>query len=398
MRWLWVFLATVVGALAGARLLQDPGYVLVRAGTWVFESSIAAGLLAVLGAAVVFLLLAKGIRRLAASIGFFGRWRSARQQHKSVDLWQRASKAIALGDWNLGATLLAKTHVAQEHQLEVLLVRAANLWRNRDESGLQSLFEQAAEMTAVVDLRLAVARWQLSDGAAGLAMQNLAKLAPPERAPLEQALTERAASAAWAGLYAWGLVEQRRWQDLHGHWTAVEKNQVLKSEAFRDQMSLLRAGKAMADSVVGDTQKDPASWRTGLKNLPKQWQTDPKTLSQWAQWLIESGRQEQARQMLEQALAKSWQPVLVRCYGDLDHPDSVVQASEQVGQWLKKTPEDPELLLAMGRLLRANNQTELSREPLLKAARVLSSASSEDLVALRALVLAELGSLVAQTA
>ncbi len=390
MRWLWVFLATVVGALAGARLLQDPGYVLVRSGSWVFESSIAAGLLVVLGGAAVFFFLAKGIGRLAASIGFFGRWRSARQQLKSVDLWQRASKAIALGDWNLGATLLAKAHVSQEHQLEVLLVRAANLWRNRDESGLQSLLEQAAEMTAVVDLRLAVARWQLSDGEAGLAMQNVAKLAPSQLTPPEQ--------AAWAGLYAWALVEQRRWQDLHGHWTAVEKNQVLKSEAFRDQMSLLRAGKAMADSVVGDTQKDPAPWRTGLKNLPKQWQTDPKTLTRWAKWLIDSGRQEQARQLLEQALAKSWRSVLVRCYGELDHPDTVAQASEQAGQWLKKTPEDPELLLAMGRLLRANNQTELSREQLLKAVRVLANASGEDLVALRALVLAELGSLVAQTA
>ena len=38
MKWLWVFLAAIVaGALAGATLLQDPGYVMVRAGDLVFE-------------------------------------------------------------------------------------------------------------------------------------------------------------------------------------------------------------------------------------------------------------------------------------------------------------------------------------------------------------------------
>ena len=41
MGWLWVFLTAIAGALAGATLLHDPGYVLVRAGDLVFESSIA---------------------------------------------------------------------------------------------------------------------------------------------------------------------------------------------------------------------------------------------------------------------------------------------------------------------------------------------------------------------
>ena len=52
MRWLWVFLAAISGALAGATLLQDPGYVMVRAGDLVFESSIAAAVLSLLLVAI----------------------------------------------------------------------------------------------------------------------------------------------------------------------------------------------------------------------------------------------------------------------------------------------------------------------------------------------------------
>ena len=53
MKWLWVFLAAIAGALAGATLLQDPGYVLVRAGDLVLESSIAATFLTLLAVLTV---------------------------------------------------------------------------------------------------------------------------------------------------------------------------------------------------------------------------------------------------------------------------------------------------------------------------------------------------------
>ena len=60
MRWLWIFLAAVAGALAGASLLQDPGYVLVRAGSWVFESSIAAGVISALAVLLTIFMVGAG--------------------------------------------------------------------------------------------------------------------------------------------------------------------------------------------------------------------------------------------------------------------------------------------------------------------------------------------------
>ena len=84
MGWLWVFLTAIAGALAGATLLHDPGYVLVRAGDLVFESSIAAAVLTLLAVVVATYFLAFVVRRVLQSLGLFGKWRDAWQQNKSI--------------------------------------------------------------------------------------------------------------------------------------------------------------------------------------------------------------------------------------------------------------------------------------------------------------------------
>ena len=84
MKWLWVFLAAIAGALAGATLLQDPGYVMVRAGDLVFESSIAATFLTLLAVLTVVYAANYTARRLLQSLGLLGKWRVSRQQSKTM--------------------------------------------------------------------------------------------------------------------------------------------------------------------------------------------------------------------------------------------------------------------------------------------------------------------------
>ena len=79
MRWLWVLLAAIAGALAGATLLQDPGYVMVRAGDLVFESSIAAAVLTLLLVSTGAFSLSFVARRALQSLGLLGKWRVARR-------------------------------------------------------------------------------------------------------------------------------------------------------------------------------------------------------------------------------------------------------------------------------------------------------------------------------
>jgi uncharacterized protein HemY len=381
MRWLWVFLAAISGALAGATLLQDPGYVMVRAGDLVFESSIAAAVLSLLLVAVAAFFLSFVVRRMLQSLGLLGKWRVARQQSKTIGGWRRAVLAAAAGDWSTAARAVDGISIEPDRQLDRALITARHLVQNDDPQSLNALVDQisAEHPHLLAELQVSIARWQIEAGAVTEAFDRLSNLPP---------------STQWAGLYAWSCVSLHRWKALAAHWQQVEKYGVLKSEVFRPQMIMFRAGKAMADSVVGHPG-GKASWQAGMKGLPKQWRADANTLDLWATFLVQAGSEVQARELVLHALAKSWQPVLIRRLGLLCTIKPLATAVEQATELLTKHPQDTELLLAVARLLRADNRPNEARRHLMSAGNRLRSdpPTSEEAEELRQLVAGELGQL-----
>ena len=381
MRWLWVFLAAISGALAGATLLQDPGYVMVRAGDLVFESSIAAAVLSLLLVAIAAFFLSFVVRRTLQSLGLLGKWRVARQQSKTIGGWRRAVLAAAAGDWSTAARAVDGISIEPDRQLDRALITARHLVQNDDPQSLNALVDQisAEHPHLLTELQVSIARWQIEAGAVTEAFDRLSNLPP---------------STQWAGLYAWRCVSLHRWKALAAHWQQVEKYGVLKSEVFRPQMIMFRAGKAMADSVVGHPG-GKANWQAGLKGLPKQWRADANTLDLWATFLVQAGREVQARELVLHALAKSWQPVLIRRLGLLCTIKPLATAVEQATELLTKHPQDTELLLAVARLLRADNRPNEARRHLMSAGNRLRSdpPTSEEAEELRQLVAGELGQL-----
>lgn len=381
MRWLWVFLAAISGALAGATLLQDPGYVMVRAGDLVFESSIAAAVLSLLLVAIAAFFLSFVVRRTLQSLGLLGKWRVARQQSKTIGGWRRAVLAAAAGDWSTAARAVDGISIEPDRQLDRALITARHLVQNDNPQSLNALVDQisAEHPHLLAELQVSIARWQIEAGAVTEAFDRLSNLPP---------------STQWAGLYAWSCVSLHRWKALAAHWQQVEKYGVLKSEVFRPQMIMFRAGKAMADSVVGHPG-GKANWQAGLKGLPKQWRADANTLDLWATFLVQAGREVQARELVLHALAKSWQPVLIRRLGLLCTIKPLATAVEQATELLTKHPQDTELLLAVARLLRADNRPNEARRHLMSAGNRLRSdpPTSEEAEELRQLVAGELGQL-----
>ena len=103
----------------------------------------------------------------------------------------------------------------------------------------------------------------------------------------------------------------------------------------------------------------------------------------------------QARELVLHALAKSWQPVLIRRLGLLCTIKPLATAVEQATELLTKHPQDTELLLAVARLLRADNRPNEARRHLMSAGNRLRSdaPTSEEAEELRQLVAGELGQL-----
>lgn len=381
MKWLWLALAIVLGALVGAALLSDPGYVLVRVGEGVFESTIAAAVLAVVLLLLTIYSLSFLLRRLLQSLGLLGRWRAARRQDKQTGSWRRSVVAFAAADWYGAAKALEGAAVDDDRRLEAILVRAWHMQQSGDEGALEKLLEQTAHDHAQLlpQLKLSLARWQLQSAAPAQALDLIGDLSPS---------TER------AGLYAWACIELGRWQALASHWTEVDKYNVLKAEVFRQQMATLRAGKAMADAYAGQQSGD-IDWQLGFKSLPKQWRADANTLELLAGFLVAENCEAQARQLLQHALGKKWQVTLVRRFGLLRKTKPLGGAIEQAQRWLKERSDDPEVQLALARLLRADTRPEEARRHLLAAAKTLRSGArqGDEIQELTEQVLKELGQL-----
>ena len=384
MKWFWVLSTVILGALAGATLLYDPGYVLIRAGDLVFESSIAAGVITMLILASVVSIFYAGIRRVLLSAGLLTKWRADRQHSKASDSWLRGVMAFAKGDWRGAAMALKSAPIPSDRLLESLLLQAWHFVRVGDRSAMLQLLEstRANHPEHSAALELGAARWQMQDGVFDGVNNRLAELP---------------GSTEQAGLLLWSLIQIADWSAVSAHWPMAEKQGVLKAETFRGQMALLRAGKAMADSVDAAQQGEPA-WRIGLKGLPKQWQSDATTVQLFAAMLVNGDHPQAARGLLQQVLSKQWHPALVRAYGEISADAHLETAIEQLRSWSKKKPQDPELLLALGRLLRVSGQHTQSHKCLVTAAKTISSGSeaaaeSAGVSELRGLVMLELGRL-----
>ena len=150
----------------------------------------------------------------------------------------------------------------------------------------------------------------------------------------------------------------------------------------------------MAQAEKGK-QGGEAAWQVGLKNLPKQWRGDAKTLGLFFDYLLDAGFSDSAREMLQDVLRNNWHPALVRRYGTLSNPQSLTKAIEVAQTWLPKHPEDSELLLALGRLYRSAHRHDASKEHLMAAVEAIRAPSAriDDEVELEQLVLIELGKL-----
>src|SRR5688572_23565824 len=100
-----IALALVAGGLLAHLLLDDPGYVAVRAGHTLFETTLPAALLVMLGLFVLLrsIATAAGARRRLASL------RAERRRRRARDDGQRGLLELAAGNWKRAEELMTRT-------------------------------------------------------------------------------------------------------------------------------------------------------------------------------------------------------------------------------------------------------------------------------------------------
>ncbi|RME36001.1 MAG: heme biosynthesis protein HemY [Gammaproteobacteria bacterium] len=369
-------LLTLLLALAGAVLLgmllqQESGVVAFGVHGWVVEMSLPLFVLLLLA---LILLSYVGIRlllRLWQGPRLLRRWREQRRRRRALRDLNRGYAALLRGRWRQAERLLIGSARDSEAPLLHYLgaAQAAQLagdTARRDEY-LRLAHEQLPDDALAVGL--AQAELQLQQGQTEQALATLRRLQEAEPAnPRLLSLLLQAESRSG------------EWQAVLDLLPGLKRHRLLDEAALREQERRAWEGRLAAAAAAGE-EALAACWR----DLPRRLQEDPDLLASYARLARGTSLEPQVERLLRKALKRNWSAQLVRLYGEVRGEDGMKQLI-QAESWLGDHPEDPDLLLTLGRLSLENRlwtkareylEKAISRTPSVEAWRLLARAQEE---------------------
>jgi HemY protein len=330
----WLFI--VFGAALGVILSRDTGYVLLAFGNYTVEMSLAL-LLMIL--ALVFAALYFGIRLVIRTLHMpqdVNDWKQRRGSLLAQQAMTRGLLEMSEGHWRSAEKRLVRFADRSETPLLNYLAaaRAAQL--------------QGAHERRDSYIRLAHECMPSADVAVGLTQAEL-QLADQQ---LEQALATLNHLRSIAPRHNYVLRLLRRLYEQLGDWEHLrELIPELRRRDVEDEDDLqrleIRTHRALLEQafLANDAGRLKLAWADVPRNLREQAQL----LGDYAGYLQEAGEDAAAEKLLHNALTKVWDVGLVETYGLLEtgEPGRLLSNMER---FLDEHPDDPVLLLTLGRL------------------------------------------------
>jgi HemY protein len=338
-----LLVALALGGLVGALVLRDPGYVLVSYGGMALETSLWFALLALLVTYLATRLVLRLIVRIGRGGASLRSWRSERRDRNARLQTLRGLQLMAEGHWRDARKRLEAAAPHVEVPLVNYLQAASAAHHLGDAAGRDELFEAAR--ASADDAGLAVAltharllfadrQWQAC----------LAALGPARR--------QDPANAELLGMQVRCYRQLQDWQAVIELLPEIEKYHALTDSELtelRRHAWLQRLGDPRVDALAMSA------------DLPKSLRRDAELVQTVARAALAAGRGDEAEPLLRHALEQEWSEGLVRAYGLLAPAAAQHQLSHAEG-WLKKHPNDAELLLALGRICLGQQRWARARE------------------------------------
>ena len=327
-----VALALVGGGLLAHLLLDDPGYVAVRAGHTLFETTLPAALLVLFG---LFLLMrsvavAAGARRRLAEL------RAERRKRRAREDLQRGLLELAAGNWKRAEELMTRTVGDADVPVANYLVAA-----------------RAADLQDAVQRR---EQW----------LARAQESAPEERAPALVTLAEMQMRRAQnedavrtlEQLDASGDMNSRGLELLARLYQKLGRGERLSALAPRlrnakelpeQQVNELLAQAQLEELRVIGERGERAALDQAWDALPRTVRRLPQAVIAHARGLMVSNDHPAAEKALREAIEETHDAAAIRLYGELGMPGPLLPL-ERAESWLRAKPEDPDLLLTCARL------------------------------------------------
>ncbi len=336
-----VFLVIAAAGALGLAIAQHAGYVLIAYDSFRYESSLWATLLLV---AVIWLVL-WGIKALielvAVSSGVVNPWSNRNRSRRVQVAIEHGQLDLAEGRWASAQRHLQRAAEAERQPLLYYLgaARAANEQGHYDEC--DSLLERALERQPQAELAIALSHAQLQT----------------DRGDTDGALTTLVAMHERHPHSVQVLRQLQRLHQQRGDWSSVIRllPELRKDKALPASELAELERRAWGENLSLAAHREE-SGAVGLQSLNRAWQQltsaqrqEPQLVLAYAEQLRQLGAEVEAEEVLRTALKRQYDSHLARLYGLLRGSDPARQL--QVAEtWLKDHPNDPSLLLTLGRL------------------------------------------------
>lgn len=339
-----LFIAIAVAAAIGVAIAEHSGYVLIAYKNFRYESSLWATLGLLFAIWLVLVVVRLLVRLLTKSGSVANPWSRRNRSRRVQVAIEQGQMDLVEGRW---ASAQRHLHRAAESEPQPLLyylgaARAANEQGHYDES--DSLLERALERQPQAELAIALSHAQLqqdrgdSDGAL-VTLQAMNERHPHNAQILRQ--LQR--------LYR----ERGEWSALIKLMPELRKDKVLPPQELAE-LEKRAWGENLTLAAYREQDEDGSS--AGLPGLDSAWKSltsaqrqEPQLVLAYAEQLRRLGADAQAEEALRAALKREYNSHLARLYGLVRGSDPSRQLQTAEG-WLKNNPDDPSLLLTLGRL------------------------------------------------
>jgi len=335
----WLFI--VVGAAMGIILSRDTGYVLLAFGNYTVEMSLAL-LLMIL--TLLFAGLYFGIRLVIRTLHMpqdVSEWKQRRGSLMAQQAMTRGLLEMSEGHWRSAEKRLVRFADRSETPLLNYLAaaRAAQLQGEHERRDSYIRLAHECMPSADVAVSLTQAELQLADH------------------QLEQALATLKHLRSVAPKHNYVLRLLRRLYEQLGDWEHLrELIPELRRRGVEDEEDLqrleVRAHRALLEQAF--LANDAGRLKLAWADVPRSLREQSQLLGDYTGYLQEAGQDEAAEKLLHSALTRTWDAGLVETYGLLEtgEPGRLLSNMER---FLDEHPDDPVLLLTLGRLsLRAH--------------------------------------------
>ena len=338
--------ALLLGVGVVAFIEADPGYLLLSFGNYTLEASLWVGLsLLVLLLLLVYLLVRLTYRIIGGQRSLFS-WLGARKTDKAVRLSTQGLISFTEGSWVQARRQLLSGAQNNEAPLANYLLAAQSSAKLHDADKVSEYLRAAAEVepeaTVAIEIMQAEIKIQAKEYTQALASLTEASKNVPRHPYVLSLLSD-----IYQGM--------NDWDSLLDLLPQLRRHKQLSGAAFLSLEKQVHCNRLqLCSSELGRLQ---AIW----KQVPRHLQRDVDMVETYVQSLIKCEDYDAAEKAILRALKQGWQPALVREYGCLSGHNVGRQLS-LAKKWLNAHPDDPHLLLCLGRLSARNELWSKSRQ------------------------------------